>query len=54
MALGRSVARFNKVVTNRITRHLAGRESTEAHEGIAAFNAKRPPPWAPSRSRPAG
>ncbi len=27
--------------------HLAARDSAEAREGIAAFNAKRPPAWAP-------
>jgi enoyl-CoA hydratase/carnithine racemase len=27
--------------------HLQARESSEAREGIAAFNEKRPPTWVP-------
>jgi methylglutaconyl-CoA hydratase len=33
-------------------RHLAGRDSPEAREGIAAFNEKRAPAWAPKQGSP--
>ena len=35
-------------IEETLRHHLTARESAEAREGIAAFNEKRPPSWAPS------